>query len=95
MLGCLNGAVYNSHICSNGAVYYFDNRGEGDQEDEQVKIVAVDLQAMAPIPGVIQIQGDITKVGSCNYTFSSFSYFTVVSVALHSLNRRFQRCLLS
>jgi len=30
--------------------------------DEDVKIVAVDLQAMAPIPGVIQIQGDITKV---------------------------------
>lgn len=27
-----------------------------------VKIVAVDLQAMAPLPGVIQIQGDITKV---------------------------------
>ena len=26
------------------------------------KIVAVDLQAMAPIPGVIQLQGDITKV---------------------------------
>jgi len=27
-----------------------------------VKIVAVDLQLMAPIPGVIQIHGDITKV---------------------------------
>ena len=26
------------------------------------KIVAVDLQAMAPLPGVIQMQGDITKV---------------------------------
>jgi len=24
--------------------------------------VAVDLQAMAPLPGVTQIQGDITKV---------------------------------
>ena len=35
--------------------------GEG-KTDEDVKIVAVDLQAMAPIPGVIQIQGDITKV---------------------------------
>jgi len=30
--------------------------------DDDVRIVAVDLQAMAPIPGVIQIQGDITKV---------------------------------
>ena len=36
-------------------------RGEG-KSDENVKIVAVDLQAMAPVPGVIQIQGDITKV---------------------------------
>ncbi|VDQ04114.1 unnamed protein product [Trichobilharzia regenti] len=27
----------------------------------EVKIVAVDLQAMAPIPGVVQIQGDITS----------------------------------
>jgi tRNA (cytidine32/guanosine34-2'-O)-methyltransferase len=26
-------------------------------------IVAVDLQLMAPIPGVVQIHGDITKVG--------------------------------
>ncbi|XP_060551075.1 putative tRNA (cytidine(32)/guanosine(34)-2'-O)-methyltransferase [Ruditapes philippinarum] len=33
-----------------------------DKTDDSVKIVAVDLQAMAPIPGVIQIQGDITKV---------------------------------
>ncbi|KAK6187944.1 hypothetical protein SNE40_005861 [Patella caerulea] len=32
---------------------------DGDKSD--AKIVAVDLQAMAPIPGVIQIQGDITK----------------------------------
>ena len=39
-----------------------------DKNDEDVKIVAVDLQAMAPLPGVIQIQGDITKVklGVCD-----------------------------
>lgn len=30
-------------------------------KDEKVKIVAVDLQQMAPLPGVTQIQGDITK----------------------------------
>ncbi len=30
--------------------------------ENKTKIVAVDLQAMAPLPGVIQIQGDITKV---------------------------------
>jgi tRNA (cytidine32/guanosine34-2'-O)-methyltransferase len=29
--------------------------------EKDVKIVAVDLQAMAPLPGVVQIQGDITK----------------------------------
>jgi len=27
----------------------------------KVKIVAVDIQAMAPLPGLIQIVGDITK----------------------------------
>lgn len=32
------------------------------QEGQEPKIVAVDLQAMAPLPGVTQIQGDITKV---------------------------------
>ncbi|EGD81529.1 tRNA 2'-O-ribose methyltransferase [Salpingoeca rosetta] len=31
------------------------------QEDEDVKVVAVDLQAMAPLDGIIQMQGDITK----------------------------------
>jgi tRNA (cytidine32/guanosine34-2'-O)-methyltransferase len=35
---------------------------EERNKPEDVKIVAVDLQAMAPIPGVIQLQGDITKV---------------------------------
>ncbi|KAM9814918.1 putative tRNA (cytidine(32)/guanosine(34)-2'-O)-methyltransferase isoform X1 [Syngnathus typhle] len=36
--------------------------GEKSEGGEDVKIVAVDLQAMAPLPGVTQIQGDITKV---------------------------------
>ena len=31
-----------------------------------MKIVAVDLQAMAPLSGVVQIQGDITKVFCIN-----------------------------
>lgn len=35
---------------------------KGAEPGEEVKIVAVDLQAMAPLPGVTQIQGDITKV---------------------------------
>ena len=40
--------------------------GETSKEDAAAKIVAVDLQLMAPIPGVLQIHGDITKV--YNYT---------------------------
>ncbi|XP_077998361.1 tRNA (cytidine(32)/guanosine(34)-2'-O)-methyltransferase-like [Glandiceps talaboti] len=35
-----------------------------DESKTDAKIVAVDLQAMAPLPGVIQIQGDITKVST-------------------------------
>ena len=35
---------------------------EANKADSDVKIVAVDLQAMAPLPGVIQLQGDITKL---------------------------------
>ena len=46
----------------------FRNNAEAN---EDIKIVAVDLQAMAPLPGVIQIQGDITKV--C--ILSNYSYY--------------------
>ncbi len=35
---------------------------EDDFDPKNVKIIAVDLQAMAPLPGVTQLQGDITKV---------------------------------
>ncbi|MEQ2179501.1 putative tRNA (cytidine(32)/guanosine(34)-2'-O)-methyltransferase, partial [Goodea atripinnis] len=41
-----------------------EEKGEKANGGEEVKIVAVDLQAMAPLPGVTQIQGDITKVVS-------------------------------
>jgi len=44
--------------------FVFLFRCANDAEISDVKIVAVDLQAMAPLPGVIQLQGDITKV-SC------------------------------
>ncbi|XP_075212818.1 tRNA (cytidine(32)/guanosine(34)-2'-O)-methyltransferase-like isoform X2 [Lycorma delicatula] len=37
-----------------------------------VKIVAVDLQAMAPLPGVIQIQGDITKISTAEEIIQHF-----------------------
>ncbi|XP_072174876.1 uncharacterized protein [Diadema setosum] len=36
------------------------------------KIVAVDLQAMAPLPGVIQIQGDITKESTAREIITHF-----------------------
>uniref|UniRef100_A0A1E1XFK2 Putative tRNA (cytidine(32)/guanosine(34)-2'-O)-methyltransferase n=1 Tax=Amblyomma aureolatum TaxID=187763 RepID=A0A1E1XFK2_9ACAR len=46
-------------------------RGNAENPDE-VKIVAVDLQAMAPLPGVIQLQGDITEVSTAQKIISHF-----------------------
>ncbi len=37
------------------------------EDGQNVQIVAVDLQLMAPIPGVVQIHGDITKVTYKHY----------------------------
>ena len=52
---------------------------EGNTKD--VKIVAVDLQAMASLPGVIQIQGDITKVcGEIIINYKLWAYGVVVSM---------------
>jgi len=42
------------------------------EEKDKVKIVAVDLQAMAPLPGVIQIQGDITKLSTAKKIVDHF-----------------------
>lgn len=41
-------------------------------KNENVKIVAVDLQAMSPLPGVIQIQGDITKYSTAQEIMTHF-----------------------
>ncbi|KAM6474843.1 tRNA (cytidine(32)/guanosine(34)-2'-O)-methyltransferase isoform 1-T1 [Liasis olivaceus] len=46
-------------------------KGE-DPKNADIKIVAVDLQAMAPLPGVIQIQGDITKVSTAQEIIRHF-----------------------
>ncbi|RXG73552.1 putative tRNA (cytidine(32)/guanosine(34)-2'-O)-methyltransferase [Armadillidium vulgare] len=46
-------------------------RGEA-KDPSAVKIVAVDLQAMAPLPGVIQIQGDITKKSTAEAIIEHF-----------------------
>lgn len=40
--------------------------------NENVKIVAVDLQPMSPLPGVIQIQGDITEYKTAETIISHF-----------------------
>ncbi|KAF8949828.1 putative tRNA (cytidine(32)/guanosine(34)-2'-O)-methyltransferase, partial [Haplosporangium bisporale] len=45
---------------------------ENQKEGEEAKIVAVDLQAMAPLPGVIQLQGDITKQSTADQIISYF-----------------------
>lgn len=39
---------------------------------DNAKIVAVDLQAMAPLKGVIQLQGDITQVSTANAIIDHF-----------------------
>ncbi|XP_026052060.1 tRNA (cytidine(32)/guanosine(34)-2'-O)-methyltransferase [Carassius auratus] len=44
----------------------------GKDKSEEVKIVAVDLQAMAPLPGVTQIQGDITKISTAQEIIQHF-----------------------
>ena len=49
--------------CADGFIF-FSNSG--------LKIVAVDLQDMAPIDGVIQIKGDITKLSTAEQIISHF-----------------------
>lgn len=44
----------------------------GNSETSDAKIVAVDLQAMAPLPGVIQIQGDITQLSTAEKIIQHF-----------------------
>lgn len=39
---------------------------------EDVKIVAVDIQPMAPLEGVVQIQGDITKITTAEQVIAHF-----------------------
>ncbi|KAI8907705.1 hypothetical protein PhCBS80983_g02862 [Powellomyces hirtus] len=45
---------------------------KSDDPNDPAKIVAVDLQAMAPLPGVIQLQGDITKSSTAEQIISHF-----------------------
>ncbi|EFA05938.1 tRNA (cytidine(32)/guanosine(34)-2'-O)-methyltransferase [Tribolium castaneum] len=45
---------------------------ETPQKNKDVKIVAVDLQPMSPLPGVIQLQGDITEYKTAEAIISHF-----------------------
>ena len=45
---------------------------ENSPNKDDVKIVAVDLQAMAPLPGVKQLQGDITKLSTAQEIIAYF-----------------------
>lgn len=45
---------------------------ENSNDKEKVKIIAVDLQAMAPLNGIIQIQGDITKIQTAQAIIDHF-----------------------
>jgi tRNA (cytidine32/guanosine34-2'-O)-methyltransferase len=47
------------------------NAGEGEEE-RAYKIVSVDLQAMAPIPGVKILQGDITSLDTASEIIRTF-----------------------
>lgn len=55
-----------------------ENSSEGssvekpNKKNENVKIVAVDLQPMSPLPGVTQIQGDITKLSTAEEIMKHF-----------------------
>lgn len=46
---------------------------ENNPDKDNVKIVAVDLQAMAPLPGVKQLQGDITKLSTAQEIIEYFN----------------------
>ena len=43
-----------------------------DDHNNDIKIISVDLQAMAPIGDVIQIQGDITNIETANQIIAHF-----------------------
>ncbi|KAH8381367.1 hypothetical protein KR093_003482 [Drosophila rubida] len=53
-----------------------------DDEKLAVKIIAVDLQAMAPLQGVVQIQGDITKESTAEAIIQHFSSDTHLKAQL-------------
>jgi tRNA (cytidine32/guanosine34-2'-O)-methyltransferase len=51
---------------------YLPAKAAGVAEEDLPKIVAIDLQPMAPIEGVVQIQGDITSVSKVQEILDHF-----------------------
>jgi len=47
-------------------------RDQSDESRARVKVVSVDLQPMSPLPGVIQLQGDITELKTAQEIISHF-----------------------
>jgi len=45
---------------------------EGEDKESETRVVSVDLQEMAPIPGVVQLQGDITAEKTANEIIAYF-----------------------
>lgn len=43
-----------------------------DQKDDEVRIISIDLQEMAPIDHVLQLQGDITKKSTVDEILKRF-----------------------
>ena len=51
---------------------HFEERSACRKQEDLPKIVAVDLQPMAPIEGITQIQGDITREATAAEVISHF-----------------------
>lgn len=49
----------------------FLNERDGEAR-EKIKLIAVDLQPMSPLPGVVQLQGDITEMKTALEIISHF-----------------------
>uniref|UniRef100_A0A182VQI9 Putative tRNA (cytidine(32)/guanosine(34)-2'-O)-methyltransferase n=1 Tax=Anopheles minimus TaxID=112268 RepID=A0A182VQI9_9DIPT len=48
----------------------YESRDPKDRDE--VKIIAVDLQSMGPLPGIVQLQGDITKLSTAEAIIQHF-----------------------
>ncbi|RKP17747.1 FtsJ-domain-containing protein [Rozella allomycis CSF55] len=73
------------------------SKNNEEKPGDSTTIVAVDLQSMAPLPGVIQLQGDITKTSTAEAIISHFKgelADLVVCDGLHDLDEYIQAQLL-